>query len=92
MRLKVVLLPEPFGPMSPRISLGFTSNDTRFTAVKPPNSLVRPLTDSIALRQHRTHGRATRWLLVRIAVALGPRQHRVGGAQARSATRSRCCR
>src|SRR5947209_963460 len=45
-RLKVVVLPEPFGPISPRISPGCTANDTSLTAVKPPNRLVRPDTSS----------------------------------------------
>ena len=47
-RLKVVLLPEPFGPIRPRISPSATSKETRLTAVKPPKLLVRPSTDSIA--------------------------------------------
>src|SRR5262245_27045671 len=44
MQLKVVLLPEPFGPMRPKISPSLTSKDTLETAVKPPNVLVRPET------------------------------------------------
>src|SRR5262245_36428168 len=44
MQLKVVLLPEPLGPISPRISPSSTSNDTFDTAVKPSNVLVRPET------------------------------------------------
>src|SRR4051812_33459150 len=36
-RLKVVLLPAPFGPISATISRGFTSNDTLLTATTPPN-------------------------------------------------------
>src|SRR3990170_5885853 len=43
-QLKVVLLPEPLGPISPRISPSPTSNDTFETAVKPSNILVRPET------------------------------------------------
>src|SRR5881275_843055 len=50
MQLKVVLLPEPFGPISPRISPSFTSNETLFTARKAPNLLVRPETLNIAMR------------------------------------------
>src|SRR5687767_4741218 len=42
MQLKHVVLPEPFGPMRPRISPSFTSKETLFSAVKPPNCLVRP--------------------------------------------------
>ena len=40
MQLKHVVLPEPLGPISPRISPCFTSNDTALSAVKPPNRLV----------------------------------------------------
>ena len=32
MQLKVVLLPEPFGPIRPRISPSFTSKETSLTA------------------------------------------------------------
>src|SRR6476646_10605239 len=44
MQLKVVLLPEPLGPISPRISPSSTSKDTFDTAVKPSNFFVRPET------------------------------------------------
>src|SRR3954466_1702185 len=50
MQLKVVLLPEPFGPISPRISPSFTSKETSFTARRAPNLLVRPETLNIAMR------------------------------------------
>ena len=33
--LKIVLLPEPLGPIRPRISLRSTVNDTLLTALKP---------------------------------------------------------
>src|SRR5262245_5033415 len=46
-RLKIVLLPEPLGPMRPRISPWATSNETLLTAVKPPNRLESPRTVSI---------------------------------------------
>jgi hypothetical protein len=46
-KLKIVLLPDPFGPMRPRISPSTTSKLTRLTATNPPNRLVRPLTASI---------------------------------------------
>ena len=48
MQLKHVVLPDPFGPMSPRISPSFTSKDTALSAVNPPNRFVSP-----ADRQHR---------------------------------------
>jgi hypothetical protein len=40
MRLKVVLLPEPLGPISPRISPCSSAKSTLDTAVKPPKRLV----------------------------------------------------
>src|SRR5256885_16424618 len=57
MQLKVVLLPDPFGPIRPRISPSFTSKETSFTARRAPNLLVRPDTLSIGMggapvRQH----------------------------------------
>ncbi len=48
MRLNVVLLPEPFGPINPRISPSFTSKETLLTAVKPPKTLANPLTANIS--------------------------------------------
>ena len=36
-RLKVVLLPAPFGPISATISRALTSNETLLTAITPPN-------------------------------------------------------
>ena len=44
--LKIVLLPEPFGPIRPRISPCSTRNDTLLTAVKPPKRFTNPLTVS----------------------------------------------
>src|SRR5471032_2351179 len=44
--LKIVLLPEPFGPIRPRISPCSTRNDTLFTAVKPPKRFTNPFTVS----------------------------------------------
>src|SRR5204863_7832336 len=38
-RLKVVLLPAPFGPISATISRARTSNETLLTAITPPNCL-----------------------------------------------------
>src|SRR5262245_11373266 len=63
--LKIVLLPEPFGPIRPRISPRSTLNDTSLTAVNPPKRLTNPLTTS-------TSGRP----FLAIAMLLG----RVGGA------------
>src|SRR4051812_257426 len=47
--LKIVLLPEPFGPIRPRISPFSTLNDTLLTAVKPPKRFTRPFTASTAV-------------------------------------------
>src|SRR3954452_21538321 len=47
--LKIVLLPEPFGPIRPRISPCSTLNDTLLTAVKPPKRFTRPSTTSTAV-------------------------------------------
>src|SRR6266516_6745241 len=44
--LKIVLLPEPLGPIRPRISPCSTRNDTLLTAVKPPKRFTNPSTVS----------------------------------------------
>src|SRR5215510_9001545 len=49
MQLKVVLLPDPFGPMRPRISPSSTSNDTLLAATSAPNFFDNPETLSIAI-------------------------------------------
>ena len=49
-RLKIVLLPDPFGPIRPRISPARRSKPTSLTAVKPPKRLVRPSTSSTGAR------------------------------------------
>src|SRR5580704_6447258 len=36
-RLKVVLLPAPLGPINATISRAWTSNETSLTAITPPN-------------------------------------------------------
>ena len=56
MQLKVVLLPEPLGPIRPRISPSLTSNDTLETAVKPSNFLVRPETVRITTEEGALDG------------------------------------
>src|SRR5271163_4873255 len=48
MQLKSVVLPEPFGPMTPRISPSSTANETSLTAATPPKRLLRPETLSTA--------------------------------------------
>src|ERR1700736_2988673 len=64
--LKIVLLPEPLGPIRPRISPCSTLNDTLLTAVKPPNRFTNPLTSSTA---------PAPLLLVAVGGALRQRQH-----------------
>src|SRR5438093_10697603 len=56
MQLNVVLLPEPFGPMRPRISPSSSSNETLFTARKAPNLLVRPETLSMGMGRDSVFG------------------------------------
>src|SRR5438309_8214910 len=46
MQLNVVLLPDPFGPISPRISPCSTAKETLFTALSAPNRLLKPRTSS----------------------------------------------
>ena len=41
MRLKTVVLPAPFGPMSPTMAPWPTSKEISFTAISPPKDLVR---------------------------------------------------
>src|SRR5215469_14032419 len=53
-RLKVVLLPEPFGPISPRISPSRTSKETWFTARNPPKRLQSASTASIRPARRRS--------------------------------------
>src|SRR2546427_1080338 len=51
MRLNTVLLPEPLGPIRPRISPSATSNETLLTAVKPPKLFVSCSTFSNSRRE-----------------------------------------
>src|SRR5574340_1434470 len=48
MQLKSVVLPAPFGPMSPQIAPGATEKLTSSSAVTPPKRIVRPATRSSA--------------------------------------------
>src|SRR5882757_1282248 len=72
--LKIVLLPEPFGPIRPTISPCSTLNDTLLTAVKPPKRFTNPLTTSTAgtlLFEHHLVGKPDHALLVGERSALG---------------------
>src|ERR1700730_17840040 len=46
MRLKLVVLPAPFGPISATVSFSFTVKLTSCTARRPPNRLLSPLMTS----------------------------------------------
>ena len=52
-RLKVVLLPEPLGPIRPNISPGATAKETWLTARKPPKLLLSPSTLSNRAAPHQ---------------------------------------
>src|SRR5215467_14007782 len=57
MRLKTVVLPDPFGPSRPRISPSCTVNETSSTARRPPKVLVRFRTSSSGCWLTATPGR-----------------------------------
>src|SRR5690349_20395168 len=69
--LKIVLLPEPFGPIRPSISPCSTRNDTLLTAVKPPKRFTNPSTVSTRATPLSPQ------LLVAECRSLGQRQHGV---------------
>src|SRR3954462_6693053 len=83
-RLKIVLLPEPFGPIRPRISPRSTLNDTLLTAVKPPKRFISPSTTSTAApflvqgRLFAAVGGAGRQRQHGLALRLALRPHHVG--------------
>ncbi len=54
-------LPEPFGPISPRISPGAMLSDMFFTATRPPKRLVRPDTSSSPGGRPAPQGLAPGW-------------------------------
>src|SRR5690606_32360642 len=68
MTLNVVLLPEPLGPIRPRISPSASSKERFLTAVNPPKRLVSPCTESTQARPAS----------LRVGMALGQGQDRVG--------------
>ena len=89
-RLNIVLLPAPFGPISATISPARTSSDMSLTATRPPKCL-RALVD---LQQHLARGRHVA-LRERAAPPAGPtRALRATGSQRASAghspSRARC--
>src|SRR5690554_994741 len=53
-RLRVVVLPAPFGPMMAKISPSWTSNDRSLTAARPPKRRPRPSALSMVLAILRT--------------------------------------
>src|SRR5690348_5306186 len=76
-RLKVVLLPEPFGPIRPRISPSATSKETFLTARKPSKSFVSPSTLS------------TYWLLESDQITVGIAGHELSCTPMRSLRRKK---
>src|SRR3954462_9373791 len=68
--LKIVLLPEPLGPIRPRISPSATWNDTLATAVKPPKRFTSPLISSTSARSLRRVRRTGRQFQHRVALRL----------------------
>src|SRR3954447_26642751 len=72
MQLNVVLLPDPLGPMSPRISPSSTPNETSFTAFSAPKRLLRARTSSSG-----TVASAC------VSVSRRERHHRIGGLDRR---------
>ena len=91
--LKIVLLPEPFGPIRPRISPCSTANDTLLTAVNPPKRLVEPLdgqhrsTPSGAVRCARERAQ-----FARVGRRRRQRQRPARAAAGSSARRRTACR
>ena len=57
MRLNIVVLPAPLGPMSPVIEPDATSNEASLTATTPPNRLLTPPSTG-SLRRHRSNNPA----------------------------------
>ncbi len=53
MQLKHVVLPEPFGPMRPRISPSRTSKETALSAMNPPKRFVSAEIVSTVLFERR---------------------------------------
>src|SRR6185369_9742194 len=70
--LNVVLFPEPFGPIRPRISFCSSRNETLETAAKPPKRFVRLRTSSTQRPRVRP--------LLRVRVAFREREDRIGRA------------
>src|SRR6187549_990235 len=88
MQLKVVLLPDPFGPISPRISPSSTANETSWTARNAPNRFESPDTLSIGMQDSRLGlslpaARGGIRTSPRVGVALRQRQHGVDRLDAR---------
>src|SRR4051794_28909324 len=50
-RLKIVVLPDPFGPISPTISPSFIRKSKPWTACSPPNVFLSPVASSSAIAE-----------------------------------------
>src|SRR5579871_734222 len=77
-RLKQVVLPAPFGPMSAWMVPRSTRSATPFTAVKPANSFVRSSVSRIASPRNATDVPSPRYCLVFRGVRPHPRRDRDG--------------
>src|SRR3954453_24094252 len=53
MRLKIVVLPDPFGPISPTISPSLIRKSKPWTACSPPNVFLSPVASSSAIGPRR---------------------------------------
>ena len=93
---RIVVLPAPFGPMSPTTSPGSIAKLTPSTATTPPNFTTRSLTASVAARRRVARRRGGRLgdalagsAAPRRRAAAGPTVPRPGGARATTAPRCR---
>src|SRR2546422_2617875 len=75
MQLNAVVLPEPLGPISPRISPSLTSKETPPSAMNPPNLFVNPSTASMTWSELEAGSSAG------FARAIGPGGGWGGGAE-----------
>ena len=93
---RIVVLPAPFGPMSPTTSPGSIAKLTPSTATTPPNFTTRSVTASVAARRRSRGGadgrvgdRSRERAALRRRGAAGPTVPRPAGARATTAPRCR---
>src|SRR5271169_5795503 len=78
MRLKLVVLPAPFGPISATVSLAFTEKLTSWTARSPPNRLLMLRMTKASAIDHRLPG-ADRLSVNDAGIAIGEKPEQPGG-------------